>query len=50
MYSIGKGSKSLRSERCIFRAMKKSTKRSGFVIYSYFTDSAVLAVKKTEKF
>ena len=33
-----------------FVAMKKSKKRSGFVIYSYFKYSAFSAVKKTEKF
>jgi len=33
-----------------FVAMKKSTKRSGLGIYSYFKDSAVSAVKETEKF
>jgi len=31
-------------------AVKKSRKRSGFVIYSYFKDSAFAAVKRGAKF
>ena len=33
-----------------FIAVKKSRKRSGFVIYSYFKDTAFTAVKKDENF
>ena len=32
-----------------FMAVKKSRKRSGFVIYSYFKDSKFTAVKRDEK-
>ena len=33
----------IRADRCIFNmAVKKSSKRSGFVIYSYFKDSSFL--------
>ena len=33
----------IRANRCIFNvAVKKSSKRSGFVIYSYFKDSSFL--------
>ena len=32
-----------------FMAVKKSRKRSGFVIYSYFKDSAFTAVKRDAK-
>ena len=31
-------------------ALKKSRKYSGFVIYSYFEDSAFTALKRDEKF
>ena len=33
-----------------FIAVKKSRKLSGFVIYSYFKDTAFTAVKKDENF
>ena len=33
-----------------FIAVKKSRKRSGFVIYSYFKDTAFTAVKRDENF
>ena len=41
----------IRADRCIFdMAVKKSSKRSGFVIYSYFKDSSFTAVKRDAKF
>ena len=33
-----------------FMAVKKSRKRSGFVLYSYLKDSAFTAVKRDAKF
>ena len=32
-----------------FMAVKKSRKRSGFVIYSYFNDSAFTVIKRDAK-
>ena len=39
-----------RANRCILRLRKKSRKRSGFVIYSYFKDRALTVVKGDAKF
>ena len=41
----------IRANRCIFNvAVKKSSKRSGFVIYSYFKDTSFTSVKRDAKF
>ena len=41
----------IRANRCFFNvAVKKSSKRSGFVIYLYFKDSSFTTVKRDAKF
>ena len=47
--SVGKKAQK-RAYRCITCLWKELSKRFGFVIYSYFTDSACTAVKRNAKF
>jgi len=42
--------KAQKGKQMHFMAVKKSRKRSGFVIYSYFKDSASTAVERDAKF
>ena len=42
--------KSPKGQQMHFMAVKKKRKGSGFVIYSYFKDSAFTAVKRRAKF
>lgn len=44
------GKKGQKGKQMHFTAVKKSRKRSGFVIYSYFKDSAFKAVERHAKF
>ena len=47
---IGKSVTQKSHKQMHFMAVKKSRKRSGFVIYSYLKDSAFTAVKRDAKF
>ena len=49
-YVILVGKKAQKGQQVHFKAVKKLRKRSGFVIYSYFKDSAFTVVERDAKF